>query len=85
MFCREGAETRFLVRTLVQNLRVGANWRSIIGALARAVQMHRCLGYTPRLLCNDNISIIIIIYMNLMNYNNIYEIMKISLLLMIRI
>ena len=25
------------MRTLVQNLRVGANWRSVIGSLARAV------------------------------------------------
>ena len=34
-------ETKFLVRTLVSNLRVGANWRSVIGAMARAVVMHR--------------------------------------------
>lgn len=33
--CRD-CETRYLVRTLVQNLRVGANWRSVIGSLARA-------------------------------------------------
>ena len=39
--CREGVETRYIVRTLVQNLRVNANWRSIIGPLARAVIMHR--------------------------------------------
>ncbi|KAK9829240.1 hypothetical protein WJX72_004715 [[Myrmecia] bisecta] len=38
--CRE-SETKFLVRTLVQNLRVGANWRSVIGALARAVVVHQ--------------------------------------------
>lgn len=38
--CREH-ETKFLVRTLVSNLRVGANWRSVIGAMARAVVMHR--------------------------------------------
>ena len=37
---REGVETRYIVRTLVQNLRVNANWRSIIGPLARAVIMH---------------------------------------------
>lgn len=40
--CR-GVETKYLVRMLAQNLRVGANWRSIVGALARAVLLHRCL------------------------------------------
>ena len=34
-------ETKFLVRTLVSNLRVGANWRSVIGAMARAVVLHK--------------------------------------------
>jgi len=34
-------ETKYLVRTLVQNLRVGANWRSIVGALAKATLLHR--------------------------------------------
>lgn len=34
-------ETRYLVRTLVQALRVGANWRTVIPALARAVLLHR--------------------------------------------
>lgn len=38
--CREH-ETKFLVRTLVSNMRVGANWRSVIGAMARAVVLHR--------------------------------------------
>jgi DNA ligase 1 len=38
--CRE-AETKYLVRTLVQNLRVGANWRSVVPALARAVVIHQ--------------------------------------------
>lgn len=38
--CREH-ETKFLVRTLVSNLRVGANWRSVIGAMARAVMLHQ--------------------------------------------
>jgi len=38
--CREH-ETKFLVRTLVSNLRVGANWRSVIGAMARAVVLHQ--------------------------------------------
>jgi hypothetical protein len=39
-------ETRYLVRTLVQNLRVNANWRSVIGALARAIVLHRCTSHT---------------------------------------
>lgn len=29
------------MRTLVQNLRVGANWRSVIGPLAKAVVLHK--------------------------------------------
>lgn len=37
---RRDCETRYLVRTLVSNLRVGANWRSVIGALARATLLH---------------------------------------------
>ena len=37
---RRDCETRYLVRTLVSNLRVGANWRSVIGALARAALLH---------------------------------------------
>ena len=45
---REGVETRYIVRTLVQNLRVNANWRSIIGPLARAVIMHRDGAGAPK-------------------------------------
>ena len=45
--CREH-ETKFLVRTLVSNLRVGANWRSVIGAMARAVVMHREGSRVPK-------------------------------------
>lgn len=37
---RRDCETRYLVRTLVSNLRVGANWRSVIGALARSALLH---------------------------------------------
>jgi ATP-dependent DNA ligase len=37
---REG-EARYLVRTLVGNLRVGAGWRSVVPAIARAVAMHQ--------------------------------------------
>lgn len=39
-----GVETKYLVRMLAQNLRVGANWRSIVSALARAVLLHRSAG-----------------------------------------
>lgn len=34
-------ETQYLVRTLVQNLRVGAGWRSVVPALARASVLTR--------------------------------------------
>ena len=37
--CRE-AETKYLVRTLVQALRVGANWRSVVPAVAKAFVIH---------------------------------------------
>lgn len=33
--CR-GPEVKYIVRTLIQNLRVGANWRSVVPALGRA-------------------------------------------------
>ena len=35
MACR-GHEIKYLTRTLVRNLRVGANWRSVLSALGRA-------------------------------------------------
>ena len=35
-FSCSGVETRYIVRTLVRNLRVGANWRSVLSALGRA-------------------------------------------------
>eukprot|EP00850_Spirogloea_muscicola_P002495 SM000009S23624 [mRNA] locus=s9:1126881:1136155:- [translate_table: standard] len=38
--CRE-KETQFLVRTLVQNMRIGANIRTVLPALAQAVLIHR--------------------------------------------
>eukprot|EP00803_Ostreobium_quekettii_P008788 evm.model.scf_1474EXC.2 EVM.evm.TU.scf_1474EXC.2 scf_1474EXC:16266-31624(-) len=38
--CREW-ETTYLVRTLIQNLRVGASWRSAVEALGRASVIHR--------------------------------------------
>eukprot|EP00198_Chlamydomonas_reinhardtii_P008670 XP_001698007.1 predicted protein [Chlamydomonas reinhardtii] len=38
--CRD-VEVRFLVRTLISNLRVGANWRSVLAPLGRAVLLHQ--------------------------------------------
>lgn len=37
--CRE-EEPKYIVRTLISNLRVGANWRSVIPGLARAFVLH---------------------------------------------
>ena len=37
--CRE-SETKYICRTLVNALRVGANWRSVVPALARALAIH---------------------------------------------
>ncbi|KAL4435464.1 hypothetical protein ABPG77_006226 [Micractinium sp. CCAP 211/92] len=45
--CRE-AETKFIVRTLIQALRVGANWRSVIPAIGRAVLLHREGAKVPK-------------------------------------
>lgn len=39
--CCKDVETKYLVRTLVQNLRVGAGWRSVLGPLAKAALLHR--------------------------------------------
>lgn len=39
--CRESSETRYLVRTLVRSLRVGASWRSVVPALGRAILCHQ--------------------------------------------
>jgi DNA ligase-1 len=39
--CCRDIETKYLVRTLVQNLRVGAGWRSVLGPLAKAALLHR--------------------------------------------
>ena len=46
--CRE-SETRYVVRTLIQNLRVGANSTTVMGALARAAVWHdaEVLTLTP--------------------------------------
>ena len=38
-YCRE-EEPKYIVRTLISNLRVGANWRSVIPGLARAFVLH---------------------------------------------
>ena len=37
--CRE-EEPKYIVRTLISNLRVGANWRSVMPGLARAFLLH---------------------------------------------
>lgn len=34
---------KYIVRTLIQNLRVGANWRSVVPALGRAALCHSAL------------------------------------------
>jgi len=34
-------EIKFLVRTLISNMRIGANWRSLIGPMAKAALIHR--------------------------------------------
>lgn len=39
--CCRDVETKYLVRTLVQNLRVGAGWKSVLGPLAKAALLHR--------------------------------------------
>ncbi|WPT16117.1 DNA ligase 6 [Picochlorum sp. SENEW3] len=36
-----GPETKYLVRTLVRNLRVGANWRSVLPAVAKSIVCHK--------------------------------------------
>ncbi|GMH43726.1 hypothetical protein BSKO_11648 [Bryopsis sp. KO-2023] len=37
--CRD-CEIRYLVRTLIQNLRIGASWLTVVGALGRAIMVH---------------------------------------------
>eukprot|EP00775_Hariotina_reticulata_P004079 gene4079-4326_t len=39
--CCRDVEPKYLVRTLIQNLRVGAGWRSVLGPLAKAALLHR--------------------------------------------
>lgn len=41
-------ETKFLVRTLVKNLRVGANWRSVMPALGKAILLHTRLEFPTK-------------------------------------
>lgn len=36
------------MRTLIQNLRVGASWRSVVPALARAAALHRAAAAGAR-------------------------------------
>ena len=40
--CRSAAETKFVVRGFLGNMRIGANWRSIFLALGKAMVIHRC-------------------------------------------
>lgn len=41
--CR-GPEVKYIIRTLIQNLRVGANWRSVVPALGRAALCNHVLS-----------------------------------------
>lgn len=41
--CR-GVEIKYVVRTLIRNLRVGASWRSVVTALGRAAAFHSPTG-----------------------------------------
>ena len=47
--CASTAETKFCVRALVSNVRIGANWRSVLPAVGKAAVWHRCaaLGTVP--------------------------------------
>ena len=36
-----GPETKYLVRTLVRNLRIGASWRSVVPAIGKAILIHK--------------------------------------------
>jgi ATP-dependent DNA ligase I len=45
--CVDASETKFLVRALVSNLRIGANWRSVIPAIGKAYEMHRLKDRFP--------------------------------------
>jgi DNA ligase-1 len=44
--CREG-ETKYLVRTLIAALRVGANETTIVSALAKAIAIHKAQSPIP--------------------------------------
>ncbi len=37
-------ETKWVVRTLIRNLRIGAGWRSVMGPLGQAALMHLKVG-----------------------------------------
>jgi hypothetical protein len=55
--CR-GIETRFLVRTLVQNVRTGATLTSVLSALAMAAVLHHNHKGTPHRLCMRMVSFV---------------------------
>ena len=40
--CTKDVETKFVVRTLLSNVRIGANWRSVLPAVGIAAVWHRC-------------------------------------------
>ena len=40
--CASASETKFCVRALVSNVRIGANWRSVLPAVGKAAVWHRC-------------------------------------------
>ena len=40
--CGTTAETKFCVRALISNVRIGANWRSVLPAVGKATVWHRC-------------------------------------------
>lgn len=45
------SEARYLVRTLVRNLRVGSSWRSVVPALARSITLHKEGAQAPKVGC----------------------------------
>jgi DNA ligase-1 len=55
--CR-GIETRFLVRTLVQNVRTGATLTSVLSALAMAAVLHHNHKGTPERVCMSTVSFV---------------------------
>ena len=42
--CTSSAEVRYSIRALLQNMRIGANWKSVFQAFGKAHLVHRCGG-----------------------------------------